>query len=146
MAVFLSKRDMSDLLVTAWEGGSNYWIESADYIPPKGMTLKDLRRAAWEAAPEEDKNLWKEEGPGGRWPLYSLLPFLPPSVKWKIKFTGSEGDDAVLTPENMRQAIVTLSKKDGYEHLVGNIKAEEYDAADADAWLQAAVFGDVIFG
>jgi len=145
MPVFLSKKMMSDLLITAWEGGSNYWVELAEYVPPAGMTTKELRRAAWDAAPEEERESWKREGPNGRWPLYAFLPYLPPSVKWKIRFTPTEGEKPVyLTPENMRQAIATLSKK--YGHIVKRIKEESYDALDADAWLQAAVFEDVIFG
>lgn len=144
MPLFLSKKDMSDLLVTAWEGGSAYWVVSAQYIPPKGMSTKELRHAAWDATPDADKELWKDEGRDGRWPLYSLLPYLPPSVKWKVKFVPDDYDTSALTPENMRQAIQTLSKK--YPHIVQRIKDENYDAGDADAWLQAALFKDVIFG
>lgn len=145
MPLFLSKKDMSDLLVTAWEGGSAYWVTQADYIPPKGMTMKDLRHAAWDAASDDEKEFWQEEGRDGRWPLYAFLPYLPASVKWKVKLTPTEDEKVVyLTPQNMRQAIATLSKK--YPSIVGRIKSESYDALDADAWLQAAVFGDVIFG
>lgn len=145
MALFLSKKDMSDLLSTAWEGGSTYWVELAEYIPPKGMSYKELRRAAWEAAPEEEKETWKDEGQDGRWPLYVFLPYLPPSVKWKVKFTDNEaGEVAYLTPENMRQAIVTLRKT--HPHLAKEIEEDNHDASSADAWLQAAIFGEVQFG
>ena len=145
MPLFLSKKDMADLLITAWEGGSTYWVDRAEYIPPKGMSYKDLRRAAWDATPDSEKEMWKDEGRDGRWPLYSFLPYLPPSVKWKVKFTASEGGDTGhLTPESMRQAIATLSKKHG--RLASQIKEGNYDAGGADAWLQAALFGDVLFG
>lgn len=146
MPAHVSKKDMANLLVTAWEGGSNYWVEYADYIPPKGMSLKELKKVAWENAPAEEKEFWKtSEGV----PLYSLLPFLPPSVKWKIKFKPNEvvkEDDEVyyLTPENMREAVVKLIPK--YSHIFARIKSEDYDAGDADAWLQMAIFDDVIFG
>lgn len=146
MPPFVSKKDMASLLITAWEGGSNYWVEYADYIPPKGMSLKELKKVAWENAPQEEKDFWKtSEGV----PLYSLLPFLPPSVKWKIKFKPSEvisKEDEVyyLTPENMRDAAKKLIPK--YPHIFARIKSEDYDAGDADAWLQMALFDDVIFG
>jgi hypothetical protein len=147
MPLFLSKRDMSDLLVTAWEGGSGYWVESAEIIPPKGMSYKDLKRAAWEATPEEDRDLWRDEGPVGRWPLYSMISYLPPSVKWKIHFkTGEGGDEADLTPKNMREALSNLAKKHPGTPIIKRIMGENYDAGDADAWLQTALFGDVIFG
>jgi hypothetical protein len=136
---------MSDLLVTAWEGGSTYWVEKAEYIPPKGMPFKELRRAAWDAAPDEAKEMWKDEGRDGVWPLYSFLPYLPPSVKWQVKFTANEGGDTgILTPQNMRQAIATLQKT--HPHLVKQIKDQTYDAIGGDAWLQAAIFGEVVFG
>jgi hypothetical protein len=139
----LSKKDMADLLTTAWEGGSNYWVEVAEYIPPKGMTMDALHALAWEHLPDEEREFWKK--PQGV-PLYAMLPYLPPSIKWKVKFVPNEGGDIkYLTPQNMREAISTLSKKD-YDHIVKNIKDENYDAGDADAWLQAALFGDVIYG
>lgn len=145
MALFLSKEDMASLLTTAWEGGSNYWVEVADFIPPKGMSYKELKKAAWDAAPEKEKEFWKDEGPTGRWPLYALLPYLPPSVKWKISFKPQEDDEVVyLTPENMRKSVVKLAEK--YPHVFARIKSEDYDAGDADAWLQMAIFDDVIFG
>jgi len=145
MPVYLSKKDMSDLLVTAWEGGSNYWIEHADYVPPKGMSIENLRALAWEAAPPEEHELWRREGPKGRWPLYAFLPLLPPSVKWKIKFKPIEDEPAVfLTPENMREAAPKLV--DTHPKIFGRIKSGDFDAGDADAWLQTAVFDEIIFG
>jgi hypothetical protein len=145
--LFLSKKDMSDLLVTALEGGSNYWVDSVEYVPPKGMTYKDLKRAAWDAAPDDDKHLWKDEGRDGSWPLYSLLPYLPPKVAWKIHFKANEGDEqGDLTPKNMRDALSNLGKKYPGSKIIQRIKAEEYDGADADAWLQMAVLDDIVFG
>ena len=145
MAIGFSKEDMANLLITAWEGGSNYWVDYADYKPPKGMTLKELRKAAWEAAPEKEKDLWKDEGPEGRWPLYSLLPFLPPSVKWKIEFRPQEEEESVfLTPENMREAAQKLVET--HPSIFARIKEGDYDAGDADVWLQTALFNEVVYG
>jgi len=146
MAVFFSKKDMADLLVTAWEGGSNYWVEVAEYKAPKGMSFERLEKLAWEALPQEEKEFWKK--PDGV-PFYSMMAYLPPSVKWKVKFTPNEvvkeeGEAYYLTPENMRAAAPKLAEK--YPHIFARIKDENYDAGDADAWLQMAVFGDVIFG
>lgn len=148
MAPYFSKQDMSDLLVTAWEGGSTYWVDQAEYVPPEGMTKKQLRKTAWEAAPPEAKELWKDEGPEGRWPLYSMLPYLPPSVKWKIRLThGSESGEAekvYLTPENMREASTKLIDK--HPHIFARIKDGNYDAGDADVWLQMAALGEEVYG
>lgn len=146
MPAFLSKKDMANLLITAWEGGSNYWVDYADYVPPKGMSLKDLKKTAWENLPPEEREFWKEEKGV---PLYSTLPFLPPSVKWKIKFVPSEvvkaeGEAYYLTPENMREAALKIAKT--HPHIFKRIKEEQYDAGDADAWLQTALFDEVIFG
>jgi len=146
MGVFFSKKDMSDLLVTAWEGGSNYWVGESEYIPPKGMSWERLHKLAWETQPKEEREFWKK--PDGV-PFYSMMAYLPPSVKWKVKFKPNEvvkkeGEVYYLTPENMRAAAPKLAEK--YPHIFARIKAGDYDALDADAWLQMAIFGDVIFG
>jgi hypothetical protein len=141
MPVPFSKQTMSNLLVGAWEGGSNYWVDSVKYLPPKGMTMQELKHLAWDAAPDDEKRLWRDRD--GRWPLYLFLPFLPPSVDWKIEFASSEGK-AYLTPKNMREAAEKLLEQD--PHIFARIKSEDDDAGDADAWLQTAIFGEVIFG
>ncbi len=142
MPAFFSKRTMADLLISAFEGGSNYWAVDAEYIPPPGMTLDELKAAAYEASPEEEKQLWR-----GEWrkaPLYAFLPFLPPSVNWMIKFSTEEGESAVLDPRSMREAAPKLAK--AHPHLFRQIKEENGDAGTADAWLQMALFGEVVFG
>lgn len=144
MTAFFSKQDMSDLLVTAFEGGSNYWIQFVEYQMPPGMTKADLRRAAWDAMPDEEKRLWKEEGPTGRWPLYVALPYLPPSVQWAIKIKPFEDEAVLLTPENMRQAAAEFAKR--FPQAFRRVKEGDFDAGDADAWLQTAVFGEVVYG
>lgn len=137
-------QELAGLLITAWEGGSNYWILEARYIPPRGMTEDELRRAAWRNAPSDAKELWSEEGPEGRWPLYSLLPFLPETVKWKIKFIPDEGERVFLTPKNMRAAAKRILTE--YPEIFRRIKDGQYDANDADVWLQMSVFGEIVYG
>ena len=146
MGVFLSKKDMSDLLITAWEGGSNYWVEVAKYEPPAGMSKAELKQLAWDALPFEEKDLWKT--PQGV-PLYAMLAYLPPSVKWRIAFEPNEvikgkGEVYYLTPKGMREAAPKLAK--AHPHIYKRIREEGYDAGDADAWLQMAIFDEVIFG
>lgn len=146
MPVFLSKQQIADLLVTAWEGGSNYWIELAEYVYPPKMSKRELRQAAWDAASPEERDLWRSEGPGGRWPLYALLPFLPPSVKWKIKLTTNEPDmePVFVTPQALKEAAAKMAEE--FPSIYAGIKSDNYDAGDADAWLQMAAFGKIIFG
>lgn len=141
-----SKQLMSDLLVTAWEGGSNYWVESAEYIPPEGMSVKEFRDLLLSTAFKEEF-----EDVFGKPPPYALLPYLPPKIDWKVAFRagGEEADDsesdvAYLTPQNMREALPKLAK--AHPRNAKNITSDNYDAGDADAWLQTALFGKVIFG
>ena len=146
MPPFLSKKELSDLLVTAWEGGSNYWVDSAKYISPKGMTYDELHHLAWENLPEEDKEFWKEEKGV---PLYSMLPYIPSSVKWKIRFVptdviNEEGEKFYLTAENMKEAGPQVAKT--HPQIFKRIKEGQFDAGDADVWLQTALFNEVIFG
>jgi hypothetical protein len=133
---------MADLLTTAWEGGSNYWVEVAEYLPPAGMTMDQLHAMAWEATPDDEKRFWKtSEGV----PLYAILPYLPPSVGWKIVFRPvEEVEVGHLTPKSMREALHKLTKLN--PHVAQRIMKGDYDALDADAWLQVGVFGKAIFG
>lgn len=145
MPVPFSKQTMADLLTAAWEGGSNHWVESVKYVPPEGMSIKELRHLAWDAAPPEDRKSWESEGPDGRWPLYAFLPFLPPSVAWKIAFV-EDGEEVpvYLTPKNMRGAASKLLEKN--PKIFSQIKSEDWDAGSADAWLQMALFDEVVYG
>jgi hypothetical protein len=66
-------------------------------------------------------------------------------VAWKVHFKGSEGGEGgYLTPKSMRGALAKIAKE--YPKVVQRIKTGQYDANDADVWLQMAVLGDVIFG
>lgn len=146
MSVFLSKKDMSDLLVSAWEGGSAYWVADATYKFPLGMSEEAFERRAWGALPPEEKESW---GSPERVPFYAMVAFLPPSVKWRIAFRPNEvvkerGEVYYLTPKNMREAVSGLVKKS--PHVFARIKSGNWDASDADAWLQMAIFGEVVFG
>jgi hypothetical protein len=149
MAVFLSKKMMSYLLSDAMEGGSTYWCQRADYIMPPGMTKEQLRAEAWAAAPEDERDLWSSEGATGRWPLYAFLPFLPPKIEWQMKFI--PGDDGgvpvkpgILTPRSMRDAAPKLLELNAKSFK--RIKEDNWDANDSDNWLQAAIFGEIVFG
>lgn len=133
-------RIMSDLLVTALEGGSNYWCKLVEYIPPKGMTGKQLCDMAFEAGPKEDQELFKD----GCFPLYSFISFLPKSVNWKMKFETDDGKFVYLTPRKMHRAARLLVFK--RIKVYANILAGNYDALDADVWFQYATLGENVYG
>lgn len=136
----ISSKLLSDLLVTAFEGGSSYWVEYANYVNPSGMSMDDLRRIAWQALPPTERQFWKT--PEGV-PLYAILPYLK-NVRWKIKFLPSEGTVVYLTPNKMKKGAAKLAKE--YPEIFQRIKEEQYDAGDADAWLQMALFGEIVYG
>lgn len=137
--------EMADLLVTAFEGGSNYWIGAVDYLPPPGISHGELRRMAWEAAPPKERDLWRDEGPEGRWPIYAFLPFLASNVRWKIRIYPTEDDNHFdLTRAKMEKATGKLLKE--FPERFASVKEGQYDAEDADVWLQLALFGEVVYG
>jgi len=112
-----------DLIVTALEGGSNYWywLPDVTMVPkvvdrPNGDCLSiRIAKAVWDGAtvPVQDKD--------DRSPL------------------GSITKDGILAALDRMYA----SK---YTHCASRIVAEDYDAEDADAWFQCAVMGKVVYG
>jgi len=123
--------DIASVVVTAIEGGSSYWCARYDI------------RAAVKARAAEAKI---EERP-----LYSAGAFYL-LAGWSIEFhhdgpDSEEGAADVKTALNYGRVIRALSLlADKYPAILARIVSENYDADDADVFLQLALMGEVIFG
>ena len=98
-----------DMLITAFEGGSNYWCLAAPYHPSK----------------------WAEQINSGR---------------MKVKVYDREVEDDLLgtvTVRSIRKAIPLMMED--YPHVYSRWITEDYDAWDADIFLQLATMGEVVF-
>lgn len=112
---------LENIIVTALEGGSNYWA-TVDHFPeePAGepATIK-LATALWN-----DKDfavaIWDSENP-----------------------TEKLG---TLTLEGIRKALKLAQEDTGYHWVIAQLWADEWDAETTDVIMQLAVMGEVVYG
>jgi hypothetical protein len=120
--VELDNQFFEDIVVTMLEGGSNYWVDHITINHPEGEKPKGVPVAIWAASAINK---------GG----YITI------------FVQHEGDAHDLPPGNINKEILVS----GVQQWINNHKIppeaiENYDADDADAILQYARFGKLVFG
>jgi hypothetical protein len=117
----LSTRLVADLIVTAFEGGSNYWIDRGEYDDE--VLVNELCHSPTYDCPE----YWDR---GGAMSLYA--------------------DDEPDVEPDLHLSLVTIQAALNNDELANGIKArivaEDYDANDADVVIQFAVFGEIVYG
>lgn len=119
----LTDEFFSDVLTTAFEGGSNYWIDhiTITTIPPRTKP-KEMPTTEWAGVAINS---------GG-----------------SIRITSTE-DDTILTKWALAKGVTLWAKQFPRNILFsdGNrLDASNIDASDADCILQYAVFEKLIFG
>ena len=113
---------LTNCLVGALEGGSNYWLNSYEYATP---------RDGFEAPAYADEKFWMT---GGR---------------VKLTFDDPEdGDEAQKTMEigfdDLQRGAAIMAQKFG-KHF-GDLVAENDDAITHDVFIQCVLFEDIIYG
>ena len=123
----LDNQFFEDILVTALEGGSNYWIGYININHPRGAKPRDIPTSMWAAqAINEGKSVdFHLEGD-------------EKETLTKGALVNGVSIWATNHPTNM--TIVD----DGNGHMT--IDTANIDASDADAILQYALFGKVVYG
>ncbi len=120
---------LSDLLVTALEGGSNNW-----YLIKEESDAK-VRKYAGVKHPQNQMNCFSE------WLFVAL------DKGEEIQIHDCEDEDnllGILTRQSMSKAAHLLQDK--YPTIYENILEEDCDAGDADIFFQLAVMGEVVYG
>ncbi len=115
LVVKVTNQMITDQIVTAIEGGCNYWMES--FHANKG------RERATESPWYSDPKVW-----GG-----------------DFEIECSDGDDtSILTPDKIKSGLQWLAE----HHLwrLEQIVKENGDAETADVFLQACLFGEIVYG
>jgi hypothetical protein len=143
----LTKENIIDLFVTALEGGSNYWY----YVE-----IPDKANNTGEPSSEE---IGKFILNGGTVPFYDIE--LMEEIFGKIgdyhyhiqgdivdeKLFAEDKEKALLGYVDMNSILEGISiTKEDYPKVWENILLEQYDANDADIFLQLCVMGEVQFG
>jgi len=123
----IKPEEINDLVVTALEGGINYWCRKAvmKLAHPNNPDNK-----YWGIAPEfEDKIVYASDLIGYNGVL--------------VLYDAESSDNWELTLENMLKGIQMhcTNKKISVAELL-----DDYDADDADAIVQYALFNEIVFG
>jgi hypothetical protein len=115
---------IEDMLCSAWEGGSNYWLECYDYrIPdppqPAGVVEYRYQNALY---------------PGGACLCRIAGDSDDPSNGRKLE----------LTQDKLISGLQTFAEK--CPSHFADFMAENDDATTADCFLQCCLLGDVVYG
>lgn len=129
------KEDIVNLFVDALEGGSNYWYEIR-HLP------KEVRYKAKEMGQPISETIGEYILNGG------YVQFYDSEEEYDDDDYGeTHSDNGLLGTVDMDSILeaITLIKKD-YPEVWENILDEQYDANDADIFLQLCVMGEVVYG
>mgnify|MGYP003625681937 CR=1 FL=1 len=143
---YITPQSCWDLLVSAFEGGSNYWV---DYIELPGDTKKE--RAAWH-----EKHSQRAQGVVNNEVTSELrycintstyrwahqIPFIYPGSYLKI-FTDDDSAPHILGMDAIMQGITHMMETPKLKReWLGN----NHDAITADCFLQYCLFDEVVYG
>lgn len=114
-------------VVGAFEGGSNYWLQQADYVGPKTPDAK--RKLVWWGHEELYDSTFK-----------MLVTFDDPK-----KEEGNGKGKKTITWSCMVAALQVMAEKDP-RHFGDLISDSGADATTYDVFMQYVVLGEVVYG
>lgn len=126
-----------DLLVGAFEGGSNYWYRIDSKKFPPGSKMEDFKEGG----------RMQPRRPDGSEDYYHWSQLIPtfPGGQLVIRDVGEgEGETHVLDLAALKKAWMLLKQK--HPKIYKRVIDESWDASDGDVFLQLALFDKVIFG
>ncbi len=116
----LSIRTREDLLVTALEGGSNYWYQ-LDFVKPEIEGIK-------EGEPTSIR-IFEAAMIGREFPVFDAE-------------TGEKLGEISL--ERMSEGEMTMKEKS--PEFYHQARGDDWDAETADVWFQYVVMNEIVFG
>jgi|SRR6185437_7232135 len=123
ITVEVSNETIASLFCSALEGGSNYWIASCELITS-------------DVTPRPGVVWWgSEEVFNGEWQA-KIIHYDPDNA---------ENAKTVYITDNRLLSGLQVMARD-YPSQFANILKEDYDATDADGFMQCVIFGEVIYG
>lgn len=126
---------VAGLLVSALEGGSNYWYYDLDYEFPEGVTIDDFREGGKFTKPDD------------YWHPAQIVPFVEGCA---ITLKDAEGDDPNKVYRIDRAALLKglelFASDSKFIHHWADFIKENDDAITADVFFQFVVFGECIYG
>jgi len=125
---FIPTQRVSDLLVCAFEGGSNYWYSDLHYELPEGIKYEDFRKGGKFTS--ED--------------YYHPLEIVPFVDGCALTLKDDEGKTHRINKAALKSGLEKMAQK-SKEHWADFI-SEDDDATTADVFLQYALFGEIVYG
>lgn len=122
----ISSRRIADLMVSALEGGSGYWLESATLMSSSALKKIEQPKAPWY----DEERIFDEA-------------FQIEIVEDEPHKKGHNGKWTVTFP-SVQQGLRLMAENSG-GHF-GDFMSENGDAITADVFLQYITFGEVIYG
>ena len=116
--------EFENLLVSALEGGSNYWY----FLP----YVEDVRK-------------WAEKNYAGH-PLSTTIAKYVWEADGEVRVANEEeeGEEWILNRDAIGKGFRLMNEQ--YSHHWNDLKQGQDDADTADVWFQLALMGEVIFG
>lgn len=130
----VTTQEMAYWVITAFEGGINYWVNGATAVERTASGWQELTGGRYEAqmdgkcGPYANPEFWENPHHG-----YSILP------------EDDEPCERVLTANRLIAGIQAMVRDQRNEEVTRLI-TEQYDANDADTLLQYALFSEVVYG
>jgi hypothetical protein len=122
----ISNHRAADLLVSALEGGSNYWYQIESSVKPEA-----------EARP------WGAEE---YTPTYIAYPFSSGGAIIISDMEDEDGEEYTLNKKAIARGKKVMSTDERYSHYYADVLKENDDAETGDVFLQLCLFGEVIYG
>lgn len=130
--VEIKLEDIVSLLVSAMEGGSNYWIDEVT------LNIGDLKREDFTNQNGKYHELYKLA-----YESVFYAAILVPECSWDIMDAEDDNKKHTLSRSSFENGLKVMSEK--YPHHFNDILAENSDAITGDVFLQCCLFGDVLY-
>jgi len=122
----ISNHQAADLLVSAIEGGSNYWYMIEDYKQPEVPAMP-----------------WGEDE---YTPKYISYPFSKDGAVIISDIEEDDGETFTLDKKAIIKGKKLLAENPNYSHHYADVLRDNADAETGDVFLQLCLFGEVIYG
>lgn len=125
----LTTKEMADLLTTAFEGGIQYWAQEISTGHTPAQARCPDKTLVWYAQPQ----------------------FYDGDFLFWIRHShpSDAGENPVKTDidhRKLEEGLQRMAQSDGHVRCLLNILDGDYDAEDADVFMQFVLFGEVVFG
>lgn len=130
-------QDVANWVITAFEGGSNYWIETAKTV----YRDEGQHGTLWRDMLRRERDQFVKDGVG---PYADPEFWASPDRGYLIDF--DQGQECeVLNVTKIAEGVQKMSDAGLFER-VARLLDGEYDAEDADVLVQYALLGELVYG